>query len=237
MDLPRASRLGDPHGRPLGVQADGPAAGPQEVGGVGPALEPQQVGAEQALCHLPPPRQLGEDLVAGERDVVEEADPDIAALLTQHPRHQLELVVVHPHGRPRRRLFRRGLREPAVNRHVGIPPAAVELGRRDDVVVQRPQRSVAEALVEVPDLGLGQAQPDQLQAVRLERPGARPRVAGPADPYAAGLAHHRLQRSDQPARAGSPRSTAVGVLNPVYRQPAGYHHEVVACLTVRVHLQ
>ena len=49
LDLARSARSVDPHGRPLGGEADRPAAGPQEVGGVGPALESQQVGAEQAL--------------------------------------------------------------------------------------------------------------------------------------------------------------------------------------------
>ena len=212
--------------RPLGGQADGPAAGAQEVGGVGPALEAQQVGAEQALHHLPPPRKLGEDLVAGERDVVEEADPDVVALLAQHPRHQLELVVVHPHGRPRRRLFRRGLREAAVDRHVRLPPPAVELGRRDDVVVERPQRGVAEALVEVPDLGLGQAQ-RRPGAGRPPRTPPGPRPASPDQPIHAppACAHHRLQRGDQAARAGLPLRPAVRALDPVHRQPAGHHHE------------
>ena len=84
--------------------------------GIGPALEAQQVGAEQSLDHLPAPRQLGEDLIAGERYVVEKADPDVAAQLAQHPRYQLELVVVHPDGRTRRRLLRRRLREPPVDR-------------------------------------------------------------------------------------------------------------------------
>ena len=53
----------------------------------------------------------------------------------------------------------------------------MELRRRDDVVVERPQRRVAEALVEVPDLGLGQGQADQVQTVSLERPRGRPGVA------------------------------------------------------------
>ena len=227
MDLPGAAGFFDPHGGPLGGQADGPAAGPQEVGGVGPALEAEQVGAEQPLHHLPAPRKLGEDLVTGERDVVEEADPDVVALLAQHPRDQLELVVVHPDGRARRRLFRRGLREAAVDRHVRLPPPAVELRRRDDVVVERPQRRVAEALVEVPDLGLGQGQADQVQAVRLERPRGRPGIARPADPGPPGLAHHRLQGGDQAARARLPFQLPVRPLDPVHRQPAGHHHEVV----------
>ena len=77
-------------------------------------------------------------------------------MYAQHPRDQLELVVVHPHGRPQRRLFGRGLREAAVDRDVRLPPPAVQLRRRDDVVVERPQRRVAETLIEVPDLGLGQ---------------------------------------------------------------------------------
>jgi hypothetical protein len=159
--------------------------------------------------------------------VVEEADAHVAAQLAQHPRDQLELVVVHPDGRPGVGLFGRGLREAAVDYDVRLPPAAVEPRRRDDVVVERPQRRVAEALVEMPDLGIGQAEPDELQAVRLERPGGRPGVAGPADPDAAGLAHHRLERGDQSTRTGPPGGPAVGVLDPVHRQPAGHHHEIV----------
>jgi hypothetical protein len=87
----------------------------------------------------------------------------------------------------------------------------------------------------VPDLGIGQAQPDQLQTVRFKRPRGRPGIARPADPYAAGLAHHRLERGDQAAWAGPPRGTAVGVLDPVYRQAASHYHEVVARLPVFRH--
>ncbi len=217
----------DPHRRSLGGQARGPAAGPQEVRGVGPALEPEQVRAEQALDHLPAPRQLGEDLIAGERYVVEKADADIAAQTAQHLRYQLELVVVHPDRRPGRGLPGCRLREAPVDRHVGLPPLAVKLRRRDDVVVQRPQRRVAEALVEVPDLGFGQAEPDQLHAAGLERPRRRARVARPADPRAAGLAHDRLEGGDQSPRTGPPLRPAVRALDPVDRQPAGDHDEAV----------
>ena len=227
LDLARSARFVDPHGRALGGEADGPAAGPQEVAGVGPALESQQVGAEQALDHLPAPRQLGEDLIAGERDVVEKADADVAAQLAQHPRHQLELVVVHPDGRPGRRLFGRRLREPPVDRHVRVPPPAMELRRGDDVVVERPQRRIAEALVVVPDLGLGQPDPDQVQAVGLERAWGRARIARPADPHAPGLAHDGLQGGNQATGTRPPLNSAVRALDPVDRQSAGDHHEAV----------
>ena len=227
LDLARPARFVDPHGRALGGQADGPAAGPQEVDGVGPALESQQVGAEQAQDHLAAPRQLGEDLVAGERYVVEKADPDVVAQLAQQPGNQLELVVVHPDGGPGRRLLRRRLREPPVDGHVRVPPVAMELRRGDHVVVERPQRRVAEALVVVADLVLGKSQPDQVQAVGLERARGRARIARPADPYAPGLAHDGFQGGDQAAGALLPLFRAVQALDPVDRQPARDHHEAV----------
>ena len=216
-----------PDRRPSRDQARRPAAGAQEVRGVGAALETDQVRAEQPVDHLAAPGQLGEDLVAGKRDVVEEADPDVAALLADHLRNQLQLVVVHPDRRPGRRLVHGGLRERPVDRHVRVPPPAMELGRRDDVVVQRPQRRVAEALVVVPDLIGGQADAHQVQVVGRERPGCGSRVAGPADPHAARLAHDRFQRADQPAGTRPPLRLAVRALSPVHRQPAGHHHEPV----------
>ncbi len=216
-----------PDRRPPRGQARRPAAGAQEVRGVGAALEAEQVRAEQPVDHLAAPGQLGEDLVAGKRDVVEEADPDVAALLADHLRNQLQLVVVHPDRRPVLGLVHGGLRERPVDGHVRVPPPAMELGRRDDVVVQRPQRRVAEALVVVPDLIGGQADAHQVQVVGPERPGCGPRVAGPADPHAARLAHDRFQRADQPAGTRPPLCLAVRALGPVDRQPAGHHHEPV----------
>jgi hypothetical protein len=60
-----------------------------------------------------------------------------------------------------------------------------------------------------PDLGLGQGQSDQVQAVRPERPRGGPGIPGPADPRPSGLAHHRLQGGDQAARAGLPFRPAI----------------------------
>ena len=138
-----------------------------------------------------------------------------------------ELVVVHPDRRAGRRRGRRGLGERPVDGHVGLPPSAVELRRGDDVVVQRPQGRVAEPLVVIPHLLRGQPHAHQVQAVRLERPRSAARVTGPADPHPVGLPHDRLQRGDQPARAGPPLRLAVRALGPVHRQPAGHHHETM----------
>jgi hypothetical protein len=43
--------------------------------------------------------------------VVEEADPDVAALLADHLRNQLQLVVMDPDRRPGRCVVHGGLRE------------------------------------------------------------------------------------------------------------------------------
>jgi hypothetical protein len=124
-----------PHRGAAGHRAGRAAAGAQEVRGVVPPLEAEQVRAEQALDDLPPPWQLGEDLVARERGVREEADAQVAAPLPYHPRHQLKLVVVHPDRRARPGLVGRGAREAPVDSLVALPPAALEGGPGDHVVI------------------------------------------------------------------------------------------------------
>ena len=213
--------------RPVRGQPGAAAAGPEEVGRVALPLEAEQVRAEQALHDLLAPGQLGEDLVARERDVREMADPHVAAQRADHPGHQLQLVVVHPDGRALGRLGGDRVRVPAVHPDVGIPPLPVEFGWHDHVVVQRPQRGVAEALVVVPHLGGGQAHADQVHAVDVERLGWVAGRAGPADPGPVGRAHHRFQRGDQAAGAGPPLGLPIRPLGPVDGQPAGGDDEVV----------
>jgi len=101
-------------------------------------LETEHVRADQALDDLPAPRKLGKDLVTGERDVCKVTDAHVAAVLAQHPRNQLELVVVHPDGRAESCLLSRCPRETLVDLHVGLPPRTPEFRRYDDVVVKRP---------------------------------------------------------------------------------------------------
>ena len=163
-------------GRRAGRPGRGGSCGPTRwrtsrtkfCGGAG-ALEADQVGAEQALEELAAPRQLLEQLGRRERDVQEEADPQVGAQLAQHRRHQLELVVVHPDGGVLGGDLGGLLGEAPVDRDVGVPPLAVERRLGDDVVVERPQGGVGEALVELLDLLAGQRDRDQGQAVVLER--------------------------------------------------------------------
>src|ERR1019366_337897 len=115
----------------------------------------------------------------------------------------------------------------AVDRDIRVPPWAAELRLRDDVVIQRPERRIAEALVVVADLLGRQAHADQVHAARVEWSGRLTRRAGPADPCAADAAHHRLKSGNQPARAGPPLGFTPGTLDPVHRQPAGRPHKYV----------
>jgi hypothetical protein len=101
-------------------------------------LEAEQVRTEQPADNLPPPGELGEDLIAGKGDVGEVADAHVGPQFAHHPGHQLELVVVHPHGRAAGGLSHDDLRITPVHPHVRVPPLTVELGLGDHIVVQRP---------------------------------------------------------------------------------------------------
>ena len=105
-----------------------PPAGADEVLGVGLALEAEEVGAEEALEDRPPPRDLGEQLHRRERDVVEPADAQVGPLLADHPRDQLQLVVLHPDGRALVGHLDHRVGEPLVHLDVGTPPVPVERG-------------------------------------------------------------------------------------------------------------
>ena len=157
----RRSRSGTPRpgrsGRRAGRRGRGgscgrPAGGPGGRSSARAAgqLEADQVGAEQPLEDLAPPRQLLEQLGRRERDVQEEADPQVGPQLAQHLRAPAAAGSRAPRPSRPRRPARRPLGEPLVDRDVGVPPLAVELRLGDDVVVERPQRAVGEALVVTP---------------------------------------------------------------------------------------
>ena len=212
-------------------------AGAPEVAGVVGALEAQEVGPEQAAQDRGPPRELGEELDRREGDVVEPADPQVGSTVADHRRDQLELVVVHPHGRALGGHLADRLGEPFVDRAVAVPPGPVEGGRDDDVVVERPQGVVGEALVVVGDLLGRQRHRDQPQRPVVEGFGGLAGEACPADPGALPVAHDRLHGGDQASGAGLPGRGAVRFDVPVHRQPVGGHDEVVGAACGRNHLR
>ncbi len=210
LDVDRDRERRRAHGAPVG-EVDEVAVGlvpdpladqPDEVLRAAGQLEADQVGAEQPLEDLAAPGQLLEELGRRERDVQEEADVEVGAQLAEHLRHQLQLVVVHPDGRALGRPVGGVLGEAPVHRDVRVPPLPVELRLGDDVVVERPQGGVGEALVEALDLLLGQRDRVQSHAVVVEGLQAGLGAARPADPDAVVGAHHRLDRGDQATGRG-----------------------------------
>jgi hypothetical protein len=189
------------------------------------ALEPDQVGAEHPAQQLDPAGELHEQFRRRERHVQEEADEYVGTQFPQQLRDQLQVIVLYPDGRARLRRFGGGRGEAPVDRPVGIPPAAVEHGLLDRVVVQRPQRGVGESLVVAGEL------------LRRQRDGADPQradvgksrrgagAAGPADPRGGRLLQDGVQRAGQAARAAPPLARAVGGGVVVQRQPVGDDHE------------
>ncbi len=83
-----------------------------------------------------------------------------------------------------------------------VRPWTPELRSHDDVVVKRPQRRVAEALVIIPGLCRGHAHADQVHAVGIERSRRRARSALPANTCLASRVHHRLEGRNQAAGTG-----------------------------------
>lgn len=130
---------------------------------------------------------------------------------------QLQLVVLDPDRRARRGDLGAGLREPLVHLHVAVPPGPVEHRALDDVVVERPERRVGEALVVVADLVGAQRDGVQHEAVVVELLDVDVGHARPADPRALARPEERLERRHQPARAGRPAAFSVGRAFEVHR--------------------
>ncbi len=129
--------------------------------------------------------------------MVEVADRQIGAQLTQHLRHELELIVLHPHDRVLVGSVCRRLGEPAVDPHVRVPPHPAVAGLGDDVVVQRPDRVVREALVVELHVLRAESHRNEVRALEVEGLDIDVGLAGPADPRPVRLLHHGLERGDE----------------------------------------
>src|SRR5262245_45048274 len=92
---------------------------PDEVRRTTRTLEANQVGPEQSLEDLVAPRELLEQFRRRERDVQEEADPDVRTGAPQHRRYELQLVVLHPDGAAFGHRTGGGVRESLVDLDVG----------------------------------------------------------------------------------------------------------------------
>jgi hypothetical protein len=159
--------------------------------------------------------------------VVEEPDGEVRALLAQHLRHELQLVVLHPHGRAGRGGLRGGVGEALVDGDVGVPPLAVVARLRDDVVVQRPQGVVGEALVVLGEVLLGEGDGDDRDPRVDEGLHVVVGDARPADPRALVGAHDGLEGGDQAARRVPPGGGAVGRDDAVDGEAVRHDDEVV----------
>src|SRR5690606_11864334 len=115
----------------------------------------------------------------------------------------------HPHHRVWFGVLGGDPGEPAVDPDVRLPPASMEGGRLDRVVVERPQRRVGVALVVVLVVVLGERDGAHPDAVDVWHGWRGVDSAGPTDPGRAALAEDRMQRGDQAAGAASPFPCAV----------------------------
>ena len=125
------------------------------------------------------PRQLGEQLrTRGNGMWLKNPIAQVGALLAQHPRHELQLVVLHPHRRALGGHLGGGLGEPPVDADVGSHQSRWNDGWRDDVVVERPEGVVARSPRSTPRPPPRTARPGAGTSTR----GSNGRVALPASP-------------------------------------------------------
>src|SRR5699024_982743 len=124
-----------------------------------------------------------------------------------------------------RGLLDRLIRKAAVDGVVARPPGALIARMHNQVVVQRPQSRIGDALVELLVIRLGEVHRDQVYAGLLARRHllglallGRPR---PADPRTVIVLQHWLERRDEPARGGHPL-----IADPVDGQTVGDNKKI-----------
>ena len=106
-----------------------------KVAHVGFQMKADEVGIEKPAQHLIAPRKLPVDFRRWEGDMQEEPDCEIRAQLPQYSRNQLQLIILHPHGRTRccDRCNFGGKTQ--VDVAISVPPGAVELRGNNQIVV------------------------------------------------------------------------------------------------------
>jgi hypothetical protein len=171
-------------------------------------VEADHVRPQQAAQELLAVRQNAHDGGGREGDVQEEPDARLGQELAQDPRDEQQLVVVHPDEVARPPLARHLLGEDAVHPRVVVPVVHAQRHLVDQVVEQRPEQRVREALVEALDVLRGQVDGTQTQAAQIAVEGRAlrgpqvPRRTRPADPHAAAALVRAAQAGREAARAG-----------------------------------
>ena len=162
-------------------------------------LQADQVVGRQVAEQRFVPRQRGEQVGRGHRDVQEEADPPAETAFAQQGAERKQVVVVHPNGVAVAQPRHQGVGEPRVDPQVGIEVLATVFHQVQAEVQQRPQRAVGEAGVIAIVFGPGQVHGRVADAavalgVHLRR---RCALAAPAEPQPAAFGQRRAQRNRQ----------------------------------------
>ena len=130
------------------------------------------VKADQVGPYQPPKqalalRQCPEQLFGGKRDVEEETDACLGEPLTKEFRHQKQLIVVHPDQVTCLVVPSHAISEDLIDFEVRLPVPDMERNLVHQVVEQRPEDTVGEALVVAGDLLVGKGDPNQTKAGEL----------------------------------------------------------------------
>ena len=133
----------------LRVDAQDPQARRAEVARVVADLEADVVGAEHAAEQLLACRQEPVDLRGRERRVQEEADREPRLARAQHRGHEHEVEVVDPDPRVGLAVSEDRVGEALVDVDVALPCLGRDAQPVREVVEERPERVVADAVVEV----------------------------------------------------------------------------------------
>ena len=185
----------------LGEQADRIG----EVRGVARRLETDHVCAEHAVEDLAAPRQHAKDVGGGKRRVQEEPDPRLGNARADQRRRQQQVIVVNPDDVARLVLREHQVRKAFVDGAVGLKVRQRDGQAIEQVVQDRPQHAVADAVVVAADV-VG-AERHRHDAARMQAPKqlrARVLVGGrtlarPADPDMIAALVHGTERRGQPA--------------------------------------
>ena len=158
---------------------------------IGVRVKADEVGAEETLEDLRPPREDAQHLGGGEGDVEEEADARVGELLPYELRHEEELIVMDPHEVAVGIALHHRVGEALVHPLIGVPPLRGRGDAVEEVMKERPQHGVGEAVVVAAHLGGREVDRDAPQTSKLGVEAcslvrADPRhIARPADPQPA----------------------------------------------------